>query len=435
MRGIVDVLLWGTKIGTLGYSPGQSRFATFEYEPEFMDSQIQISPVHLPYPPYRFYFDQISFKSFQGVPGFIADSLPDKFGNRLIDIYMTEKNIPASEVTTLDRLNYVADRGMGALEYRPGESLPLQRTALDLQRLSELAEMVLRRRSDLDGSLLTAEDQSAALTMIRIGSSAGGARSKALVARSSTGKLFDGTSNHGPDYTYWLLKFESSSNKDKDGTDPEGMPVLEYIYSLIARKAGIDIPRTELIEDGRDRHFMIERFDRIIRNNKLDKLHYASWAGLAHADRDGVNSYEQLILLVRHLRLGQSAEREIFRRAVFNVLGRNQDDHTKNTGFLMDRAGKWKLAPAFDMTYSYDPAGRFTRNHQCWLNRKNNGFTYDDLLQFGNFCNLSGKKSQEIISEVGEAFRAFPRLAAQYELSEELRKTVESNLRLGLMRT
>ncbi len=433
MSDIVDVQLWGTKVGSLGYASEQTRIATFEYEPGFMDSGIQIAPVHLRYPPSRFSFDGIGFKSFQGVPGFIADSLPDKFGNQLIDIYMTEKNIPASEVSTLDRLKYVAARGMGALEYKPGESLPLRHSALDLHHLSELAERLQQRQSKLHKTLLSTDDRAAALTMIRIGSSAGGARSKALVAKSSTGKLLDGTVNHGPNYTYWLLKFDSSSNRDKDDTDPKGMPVLEYIYSLIARKAGIDMPRTELITDSKDRHFLIERFDRIIRNNKLDKLHYASWAGLAHADRDEINSYEQLILLIRQLKIGHGAEVEIFRRAVFNVIGRNQDDHTKNTGFLMDRAGTWRLSPAFDLTYSYDPAGRFTRNHQCWLNRKNNDFLYEDLLQFGRYCNLSEKKSQKIITQVGEAFSNFSQLATEYELSKKLRKTVETNLRLGLI--
>ena len=433
MSGSVDVRLWGTKVGTLGYAPGQTRVAVFEYEPTFMDSGIQISPIQLHYPANRFSFNQLSYKSFQGLPGFIADSLPDKYGNQLIDMYMTEKNIPASEVSALDRLNYVSDRGMGALEYRPGETLPLQRTALDLRQLSELAEFVQNQQSRLHKDLFSTEDRAAALTMIRVGSSAGGARSKALVAKSATGKLLDGTVNHGPNYTYWLLKFDSSCNRDKDGIDPAGMPVLEYIYSLIARKAGIHMPRTELIDDGGVRHFMIERFDRMIRNGKLDKLHYASWAGLSHADRDDINSYEQLILLIRRLKLGQKAETEIFKRAVFNVLGRNQDDHTKNTGFLMDRSGRWSLSPAFDLTYSYDPAGRFTRNHQCWLNQKNNNFDYDDLLQFGRYCNLSGKKSRDIIALTGEAFSAFSQLAAEYDLTADLKKTVENNLRMKLL--
>jgi serine/threonine-protein kinase HipA len=432
--GIVDVYLWGTKVGSLGYAPGQRRIATFEYEPAFMESGIQIAPVHLPYPPSRYTFDQISYNAFYGVPGFIADSLPDKYGSRLIDIYMAEKNIPADQVTTLDRLNYVAQRGMGALEYRPGESLPLQRSVLDLHQLAELSEMVLDRQSQLQEKLMSAEDRASALTMVRIGSSAGGARSKALVALSPQGKLLDGTVNHGPDYTYWLLKFDSRSNRDKDSKDPKGMPVLEYIYSEIARKAGIPMPRTQLIDDGSDRHYLIKRFDRPLRKGKLDKLHYASWAGLGHADRDEAHSYEQLVMMVRQMNLGRPAEEEIFRRAVFNILGRNHDDHTKNTGFLMDRQGKWSLSPAFDLTYSYDPRGHFTKNHQCWLNQKNNDFEYQDLLQFGRFCNLEERRSREIIARVGEAFSTFPDLARENGLSKAITQTVTANLRLDILR-
>jgi len=428
----VRVTLWGTTVGYLGYAPEQKTVATFEYDPGFIGSGIQISPIHLKYPPSVFNFNQLSLKSFKGVPGFIADSLPDKYGNQLIDIYMADKNIPVSEVTTLDRLLYVANRGMGALEYHPGETLSLQRTSLNLENLSELADMVLKRKEKLNNKLLSAEDRAAALTLIRIGSSAGGARSKALIALSSKETILDGTVNHGPEYSYWLLKFDSGVNKDRDNTDPKGMPTVEYIYSLIAKQSGIDIPKTKLWIQGKNKHFLIERFDRVIINRKVDKLHYVSWAGLAHADRDGINSYEQLVLLVRRMDLGQASVTEIFRRAVFNILGRNQDDHTKNFGFLMDRLGKWRLAPAFDLTYSYDPYGRWTKNHQSWLNKKNNNFQFDDLLIFGKFCGLNNKKSREIIYQIKDAFTNFSMLADEYELSPDLRGTVESNLRLDI---
>ncbi|MDC7231652.1 MAG: type II toxin-antitoxin system HipA family toxin [Spirochaetales bacterium] len=435
MRDHLKVVLWGRIIGYLGYPPQQRRYATFEFDRDFMASGIQLSPVHLNYPPARYTFDQLSFKSFHGLPGFIADSLPDSYGRQLIDIYMAEKGVPASEVTALDRLNYVADRGMGALEFLPGESLPLNRSALELSDLAELAEIVIRKKAQLHRKLSSQTDRASALTMIRIGSSAGGARSKAIIALSPKGKILDGTVNHGVNYSYWLLKFDSSSNKDKDSTDPEGMPVLEYIYSLIAREAGIHIPATRLLTAGSERHFIIERFDRIPRNGKLDKLHYGSWSGLGHADRDAVNSYEQLVLFVRQMGLGRSSEIEIFKRAVFNILGRNQDDHTKNTGFLMNRSGKWSLAPAFDLTYSYDPAGRWTRNHQCWLNGKNNDFLLKDLTRFGEYCNLSEKESLCIIRRTAEAFSKFPGLAGEYDLSAPLKKNVEQNLRLGILNT
>ncbi|HAK46401.1 MAG TPA: type II toxin-antitoxin system HipA family toxin [Spirochaeta sp.] len=432
MSKIVKVKLWGTVIGYLGYSPDQKSFATFEYDPAYMNSGIQVSPVRVAYPPSRFTFDDLKINFFRGVPGFIADSLPDSFGNRLIDIYMAEKGIPASEVSTLDRLLYVSNRGMGALEYFPGETLPLQRTALDLQHLAELAELVMQRKEAFHDSLISASDRAEALSVIRIGSSAGGARTKALVALSSNGNLLDGTVNHGIDYSYWVLKFDSRINRDRDAVDPEGTPTLEYIYSIIAGDSGIDMPRTKLMAAGGEKHFLIERFDRIIRNSKLDKLHYASWAGLAHADRDDINSYEQLVLLIRKMGLGQKAVTEIFRRAVFNVLGRNQDDHTKNTGFLMDRNGKWRLAPAFDLTYSYDPKGRWTKNHQCWLNNKNNDFSLEDLMSFGSFCDLNAGKTREIILQIRNAFSRFSFLADENELPPMLKNTVETNLRLKI---
>lgn len=426
----VKVSLWGTLVGYLGYAPGEQKFATFEYDPGFMKSGIQLSPIHLKYPPNKFTFQNISYKSFKGVPGFITDSLPDNYGNQLIDIYMAEKGMAPTEVATLDRLNYVGNRGMGALEYKPNESLPLNRTALNLKDIADLAEMVLERKESLQKKLLSKKDRGTALSIIRIGSSAGGARSKALIALSPKGLILDGTVNHGTNYTYWLLKFDSSLNRDKDNSDPKGMPVLEYIYSLIAKNSGINIPRTDLIDDGQNRHFIIERFDRQINNGKYDKLHYCSWAGIGHADRDGVNSYEQLILLLRQINLGKDAEIEIFRRAIFNIVGRNQDDHTKNTGFLMNRKGKWFLSPAFDLTYSYDPTGRWTKNHQCWLNNKNNNFEYSDLLEFGKFCHLSKKQSIKIISQVVSAFSDFLELAEEFELPELLQKTVQNNLRL-----
>ncbi|WP_199563513.1 MULTISPECIES: type II toxin-antitoxin system HipA family toxin [unclassified Oceanispirochaeta] len=433
MKPAVTVKLWGTKIGYLGYAPGQNIAASFEYDPDFMKSGIQISPVHMTYPPSIHSYSSLKNKSFKGVPGVIADSLPDSYGNQLIDIYMAEKGVPPEQVSTLDRLLYVADRGMGALEYQPGESLSIQRSPLDIEKLTELSEMVLNNKKGLQKSLNNAEDRAAALSVIRVGSSAGGARSKALVALSSKEKLLDGTVSHGKNYSYWILKFDSSSNSDRDSKDQKGMPLVEYIYSQIAKDAGIHIPKTRLLESGDEKHFLIERFDRIIRNEKIDKLHYASWSGLAHADRDDENSYEQLILLLRKMKFGDEECREIYRRAVFNILGRNQDDHTKNTGFLMNRAGKWSLAPAFDLTYSYDPYGRWTQNHQCRLNGKNNDFELSDLLKFGSFCNLSGSESRNIIYQIRDAFEQFSNMAVKMGLSEEFRKTIEANLRLGIV--
>jgi serine/threonine-protein kinase HipA len=434
---LVEVKLWGTTIGHLGYAPGQAEIATFEYDDLFAGSGIPISPIRMPNSPLLHAFDELNTRTFKGLPGIFADSLPEKFGNRLIDLYVAERSIPSETVTALDRLLYVGTRGMGALEYHPaadpGDGKDTN-TALDIHLLAELVDRVMGRDKKKQDDLLNTGNRRAALRLIRVGSTAGGARSKALVSRAPNGELYDGSVDHGPDYTYWILKFDTDLNSDRDGADPKGMPKVEYIYSRIAAECEIDIPNTDYILDDHDFHFLIERFDRRRDGDRVIKLHYGSWAGLAHADRDpvGTHSYEQLVLLVRQLGLGQDAVTQLFRHAVFNVVGRNQDDHTKNFGFLMDKTGSWRLAPAFDLTYQYDPKGKWTRAHQIRLNRKRDEFTRDDLLAFGRYCNLPDRKTNEIISSITGAFRRFGHFAQRYDVGPNLAATVKNGLRLYL---
>ncbi|HIP30675.1 MAG TPA: type II toxin-antitoxin system HipA family toxin [Sulfurospirillum arcachonense] len=432
MTKVVDVKLWGTIIGYLGYLEN-SNIAQFEYDEKFMRSGIYPSPLLMQYPPSIFSFENISFNTFGGIPGVFSDSLPDKFGNQLIDQFMAQKNIPQDKITTLDRLLYIGKRGMGALEYHPTEFKNDFKSsgALDIALLSELADMVINKKDVLNKEIENQNKKDAALNLIKIGSSAGGARSKALVAKKSDGKLYDGTELYDEDCSYWLLKFDSSANKDRDNTDPKGMTKVEYIYSLIARKCKIIIPNTDYIIDKDDFHFMIERFDRVVENNKTTKLHYISWAGMSHYDRDttGAYSYEQLVLNAKQLKLGQNEITQIFRRAVFNVIGRNQDDHTKNFGFLMDKSGKWTLSPAFDMTYSYDPNGKWTRVHQIKLRNKQDNFTKEDIIEFGKYCNLSEKQSLEILAITMKEFLSFEAYADEFKVDTKLKNTVLSSIR------
>lgn len=431
MSKVVEVRLWGTVVGYLAYSPGQTDSATFVYDEEFMKSDIQLSPIRMAYPPKLFTFPDISRQTFKGLPGIFADSLPDKYGNQLIDIFMAEKKIPPAQVTALDRLLYVGTRSMGAFEYHPAEKDDPDynsELALDIPLLSELAEIVLSQKDDLKRKMQDASTKKEALNLIRVGSSAGGARAKALVARDSSGKFFDGTVEHEKGYSYWMVKFDSSENRDRDSNDPKGMTKIEYIYSIIAGQCGINMPETDFIMDGRNFHFLIKRFDR---DEDGKKLHYSSWAGLAHADREttGAYSYEQLVLTARQLGLGQDDITELYRRAVFNIIGRNQDDHTKNFGFQMNRAGQWSLSPAFDMTYSIDPTGKWTKTHQIKLNKKQDGFTLNDLLTFGSYCDLSSGKAHQIAEEVIDAFSYFKKLAKQYKVSETLTNMVTETMR------
>ncbi len=437
MSQVVEVKLWGTTIGHLGYQPDQTEVTTFEYTEEFSNTGIQLSPIQMKTPTRLHSFPDISQRTFKGLPGIIADSLPDKFGDQLIDLFIAKINISPFEIKTLDRLLYIGTRGMGALEYHPAESFEegeFKGLALDLHSLAELAACVISRDSKKREQLLEVKNSNQALKLIRVGSSAGGARSKALVARSPEGVFKDGTEDYDIGHSYWLLKFDSENNQDRDGTDPKGMTRVEYIYSLLAKQCGIDIPKTDYVMDAEDFHYLIERFDQVIINGKREKLHYASWCGINHADRDttGAYSYEQLIMTIRMLGLGQSALTEVYRRAVFNVIGRNHDDHTKNFGFLMNKLGQWFLAPAFDLTYAYDPQGRWTRGHQIQLSGKQSDYTRQDLLNFGESCNLSMKKASNIIDNTLTVFETFESKARELNVGPDLRKTICSNLRLHL---
>jgi len=433
MNKIVTVKLWGTEVGYLGYLEDQNEIATFEFSDEFMSSGFQISPIKMGYPPETHDFPNISQRTFHGLPGIFADSLPDKFGNQLIDIFMAQKQIPNSQVTALDRLLYVGNRGMGGLEYHPAEfedDFGSAQVALDISMLNELSEMVIKRKDDLSVELKNSSKKEEALKLIRVGSSAGGARAKALVATDKDKVFYDGTVNHGPDYDYWLLKFDTAANSDRDSDDPKGMTKVEYIYAQIAKECGINIPRVDYVEADGNFYFMIERFDRVKIKNKVEKLHYISWAGLEHADRDttGAYSYEQIALSIKQLKLGQGALTELFKRAIFNVVGKNHDDHSKNIGFLMGKDGKWSLSPAFDMIYTFDPTGKWTKVHQIKLNNKQDNFTMSDLIAFGKACNLSTKKSTEIIEQTIKSFHMFEPLAVKLKVEQLLLETISDNL-------
>lgn len=437
MGKAVEVKLWGRTVGYLWYLPDQTEIATFTFDEAFVNSEIEISPIEMPNRIQQHSFDTISRNTFKGLPGVFADSLPDKYGGQLIDQYMADKGIDKSDITALDRLMYIGNRGMGALEYHPVEPLSQEQDGglLDLKSLVELSSMVLSNEVGFREKLADAQTHEQAIRVLRVGSSAGGARAKALIAISPDKKIYDGTRNFGVDYSYWLLKFDSDNNQDRDRKDPKGMTRIEYIYSKIAKACGINMPRTDYIVDERgDFHYLIERFDREKNNKNLRRLHFASWCGLEHANRDvtGVYSYSQLILLNRKMNLGQTADTEIFRRAVFNIIGRNHDDHTKNFGYLMGQDGVWSLSPAFDMTYQYDPAGKWTQNHQIQLNKKASDFIRQDLIDFGNFCNLSQKKAESIIEKTLESFQEFSDLAQTYEVPEELQNTVRANQRINL---
>lgn len=435
-----SIHLWGTIIGAVSYKKNDQSLALFEYHPKFLNSSIQLSPIAMPLRPGVFSFPKISQRTFKGLPGILVDSLPDKFGNQLIDQHMASKGYASHEISAIDRLLYVGQRGMGALEYQPALNMNTNDESmggmLDLNALAELSQALLSREQKFLKKIKSTKDQQVVFDLLRVGTSAGGARAKALVAiHKKSGEVLPPNVMNPQDYSHWLVKFDGvGNNQDRDGKDPKGMTVVEYIYSMIGKLCDIDMPKCQLLEIQGQRHFLIERFDRVLKNNKLDKLHYASWCGLAHAHRDQTlaYSYEQLVLLMRQLNLPQSDIDKIYKRAIFNIIGRNQDDHTKNFGFLMDRQGVWALSPAFDMTYAHDPYGQWTKTHQIMLNGKGSEFNEQDLLSFAQYCNISKRQAKDVIENTIEAFAQFEKLAKQYDLNKLLAKTITSHLRLKL---
>jgi serine/threonine-protein kinase HipA len=379
-----EVRLWGASIGLVAWDPALG-YAAFEYAPEFLDSGIELSPVMMPLSRASFAFPALNRETYRGLPGMLADSLPDKFGNSLIDQWLAESGRSADTFNPVQRLMYVGRRGMGALEFYPViEQEESGQLSLNIEELVELSSAVLtlkedeRFRLDPKGAPSNVEGLG---KILAVGTSAGGARAKAIIAwNEQTGDVRSGQIDAGPGYTYWLLKFDGvSNNRDKELADPQGYGRIEYAYHLMATAAGIDMTRCRLLEENGRAHFMTQRFDRTVDGQKL---HMQTLCALGHHDFNvpGATSYEQAFLLCDQLGLGMAAKEQLFIRMAFNVLAYNCDDHTKQIAFLMDKAGQWRLSPAYDMTYAFNPNGAFTNSHQMTLNRKRKGILDDDLL-------------------------------------------------------
>jgi serine/threonine-protein kinase HipA len=319
--------------------------------------------------------------TFHGLPGLLADSLPDKFGNALINAWLATQGRAPDSFGAIERLCYTGTRGMGALEFEPGLGpKPRKATKIQIDALVALASEVLTHRNRLAGSFVAPARKKALNDILRVGTSAGGARAKALIAwNPNTNEVRSGQIAAGDGFDYWLLKFDGvSGNKDKEMDDPKGYGTIEYAYHLMAKAAGIGMSECRLLEENGRRHFMTRRFDRLAGG---EKLHMQSLGALAHFDfnQAGVYSYEQALLTIRQLRLPMASVEQQFRRMVFNIVARNQDDHVKNIAFLMTKQGEWSLAPAFDVIYSYSPSGQWTATHQMTMNGKQDGFTMADF--------------------------------------------------------
>lgn len=420
-----EVYLWKTKIGTV-VQEDISSIPIFQYEPKFIKSNIEISPITMPLSLQVYSFPELNEVTFKGLPGLLADSLPDKFGTRIIDEYLIKQGRSAESLTAVERLCYVGNRGMGALEYVPQKTLDFPDQSIDIDDLARLADDILSERKNLH----VKSDEKAMEQLIKVGTSAGGARAKALIAWNEEKQdIRSGQIEAGEGYSYWLLKFGNiKNNKDKDTeSDIVEYPRIEYAYSLMTKDAGINMTECRLIETDNGTHFATKRFDREEKSGK--KIHMQSLGGLAHYDfnEPGAYGYEQVTQIMNRLKLPQSDIEQMFRRIVFNEFSKNYDDHVKNISFLMNKEGKWSLAPAYDMTFSYNPTSIWTSQHQIKINGKRNNISIDDLVNCGINMNLSNRKIKAILAEVSQIVQKWPEYAEKANLHEECMKRIQKH--------
>jgi len=425
------VKLWGRKIGAVVLGEGEA-VAAFEYEPAFAASGIQVAPLTMPLSTRVYSFPGLPRQTFHGLPGLLADSLPDRFGNALIDTWLATQGRTAESFNAVERLCYIGQRGMGALEFAPVIG-PRARKASNIQidKLVELASEILTQRNGLSVSFSEKSKQRALADILRIGTSAGGARAKAVIAwNPQTGEVRSGQVDAGAGFEYWLLKFDGvRGNRDKELEDPRGYGAIEYACYLMARDCGIEMNECRLLEENGRRHFMTKRFDR---SDYGQKIHMQSLCALAHFDFNlaGAYSYEQALMVIRQLGLPRSSVDQLFRRMVFNVVIRNQDDHVKNIAFLMDKEGQWRLSPAFDMTYSFNPDGRWTATHQMTVNGKRENFTLEDFRSCANVALLKRGQEKTILTEVQDVVSQWPRYARDAGIPKPTREKIHKLLRL-----
>ena len=437
MSALAEVRLWGSRIGAV-FIGEDTDVAVFQYSEAFLSSKIEVSPLTMSLRAGPYSFGALNYESFYGLPGLLADSLPDRYGHALIDAWLAGQGRTPESFDAVERLCYVGRRGMGALEFFPSRG-PAPSSSHDLQvdALVELASEVLAHREELVASLAAGRQKQAMRDILSVGASAGGARAKAVIAwNPATGVVRSGQIDDlGPGFEHWLLKFDGvANNRDKDTlADPQGYGAVEYAYSLMARDAGLTMEDCRLFEEGGRRHFMTRRFDR---GPHGEKRHMQSLGALAHFDfnRPGAHSYEQAFQIIRRLGLATAVVEQMFRRMVFNIVARNQDDHVKNIAFVMDRAGRWELAPAFDVTYAYRPGSRWTEQHQMSMSGKRDGFTPADFEAAGRVAALPRGRAAKIVEEVTRVVAEWRAYAERAGVEEEHVRRIAPALRLSIPR-
>ncbi|MDO6562815.1 type II toxin-antitoxin system HipA family toxin [Amphritea sp. 1_MG-2023] len=427
------VSIFGKDVGALAKSP-DTGVVSFEYFDGWLKSGFAISH-KLPLQPGVFSFPNLSYPTYKGLPAAFADTLPDDFGNSVINAWLARQGRDPQSFSALERLLYTGTRGMGALEYTPAlvEGVKNNSELIEMDSLVAMAQLVLDQRNKLNETINADDSEQALSGIVQVGTSAGGARAKAVIAvNADRSQLRSGQVNCPEGFEHFLIKFdgvvERSSSSEVFG-DSKGFGLMEYAYYLMAKEAGIDISYCELFRENGRAHFMTKRFDRI----GNEKVHYQSLCAMDHADfkKPGAYSYEELFTLLRTLKLDRNAALETFRRMVFNVIARNHDDHTKNWGFILNDQKKWTLAPAFDLAYSYKPGSPWVDSHQMSINGKRDNFVKQDLL--GVVPASLKEDAEDVMKKVQKAVLSWRSIATGVGVEPSFIDEIESNHRLSLI--
>lgn len=431
---IAEVKLWGKSIGAVSWDAGAG-LAHFEYDPDFVRSGVEVAPLTMPLSKRIYSFPALPRETFHGLPGLLADSLPDDFGTALINVWLANQGRRPETFNPVERLCYTGIRGMGALEYLPAQrSFTGKSEPVDVKALVDLASRILTKRNTLQGSFNPELREDSLQDILRVGTSAGGARAKAIIAwNQKTNEVHSGQVKAGQGFSYWLLKFDGvSGNRDKELEDPAGYGLIEHAYYHMAKKAGIDMAESRLLKENGRSHFMTRRFDR---TDSGQKIHMQSFCAMEHFDfkKAGAHSYEQALRTIRKLGMPMATIEEQFRRMAFNIIGRNQDDHVKNIAFLMDKSGNWSLSPAFDMTYSYNPQGDWTSQHQMSLNGKRDDFTIEDFKACAKNASMKRGRAEEIVQQVQEAVLQWKRFAGKSGVPPEVADGIAKTHRTAIL--
>ena len=419
---VAEVKMWGTRIGVVSIEENSS-YCNFIYDPDFVPSGIEVSPLNMPLSNEIYQFPTLPLTAFMGLPGLLSDALPDKYGNAIIDDWLRRNGRDKESFTVIERLCYVGTRAMGALEFYPNKYDTFDEIEdIEVKKLVELSNEILNQKKNV-----ASKDKESINEIIKVGTSAGGARAKAIIAyNEKTGVIKSGQIDAGEGFTYWILKLGGVTQ----GEEEANFTKREYAYYLMAIKAQINMTESRLISLDDQYHFMTKRFERIVgKDGKVEKLHMQTLAHISY-NEPGLVSYEQVTDIMDELGLPYTDKEQFYRRMVFNVMAINRDDHVKNISFLMDKKGTWSLSPAYDMTYSYNPKGKWTNRHQMMINGKRENITKEDVLKAAETMGIKQGKADQIIKEMHEVLKKWPMFAKQAKLDSITMNKIKSDFNI-----